>query len=165
MRRFFSLLLFVTFSVSLIAQNGKNVTVKWLKDNYTKREVMIPMRDGVRLYTAVYEPVSAVDAKPVMLVRTPYSLKPYGFEAGEEPLPGKQTYSSGIWDDLLNYAADGYVIVLQNVRGTFLSEGDFENIRPHLGGMAGGTAKGCIVDEATDTYDTVEWLQIGRAHV
>lgn len=158
MRKFLSLLLFVTFSVSLMAQNGKNVTVKWLKDNYTKREVMIPMRDGVRLYTAVYEPVSAVDAKPVMLVRTPYSLKPYGFEAGEEPLPGKQTYSSGIWDDLLNYAADAYVVVLQNVRGTFLSEGDFENIRPHLGGMAGGTAKGCIVDEATDTYDTVEWL-------
>lgn len=158
MRRFLSLLLFVTFSVSLMAQNGKNVTVKWLKDNYTKREVMIPMRDGVRLYTAVYEPVSAVDAKPVMLVRTPYSLKPYGFEAWEEPLPGKQTYSSGIWDDLLNYAADGYVIVLQNVRGTFLSEGDFENIRPHLSGMAGGTAKESIVDEATDTYDTVEWL-------
>lgn len=46
MRRFLSLLLFVTFSVSLMAQNGKNVTVKWLKDNYTKREVMIPMRDG-----------------------------------------------------------------------------------------------------------------------
>lgn len=45
---------------------------------------MIPMRDGVRLYTAVYEPVSAVGAKPVMLVRTPYSLKPYGFEAGGE---------------------------------------------------------------------------------
>ena len=74
MRRFLSLLLFVTFSVSLMAQNGKNVTVKWLKDNYTKREVMIPMRDGVRLYTAVYEPVSAVDAKPVMLVRTPSNL-------------------------------------------------------------------------------------------
>ena len=80
MRRFLSLLLFVTFSVSLMAQNGKNVTVKWLKDNYTKREVMIPMRDGARLYTAVYEPVSEAKAKPVMLVRTPYSLKPYGFE-------------------------------------------------------------------------------------
>ena len=62
MRRFLSLLLFVTFSVSLMAQNGKNVTVKWLKDNYTKREVMIPIRDGVRLYTAVYEPGSGSSA-------------------------------------------------------------------------------------------------------
>ena len=158
MRKIFTTIIIIVFSVCLMAQNGKNVTVGWLKDNYTKREVMIPMRDGARLYTAVYEPVSEAKAKPVMLVRTPYSLKPYGFEAGEEPLPGKQTYSSGIWDDLLNYAADGYVIVLQNVRGTFLSEGDFENIRPHLSGMAGGTAKGCIVDEATDTYDTIEWL-------
>ena len=148
----------MTLSACLMAQNGKSVTAEWLKDNYTKREVMIPMRDGTRLYTAVYEPVSVADAKPVMLVRTPYSLKPYGFEAGEKPMAGKQAYSSGIWDDLLNYAADGYVIVMQNVRGTFLSEGDFENIRPHLSGKAGGSVGGRVVDEATDTYDTVEWL-------
>ena len=158
MRKIFTLIIITVFSVGLRAQNGKSVTVEWLKDNYTKREVMIPMRDGMRLYTAVYEPVSAVEAKPVMLVRTPYSLKPYGFEAGEEPQAGRQAYSSGIWDDLLNYAADGYVIALQNVRGTFLSEGDFENIRPHLSGKTGGKSNGRIVDEATDTYDTVEWL-------
>lgn len=141
-----------------MAQNGKNVTLEWLKDNYTKREVMIPMRDGAQLYTAVYEPISAAEAKPVMLVRTPYSLKPYGFEAGEEPPTGRQTYSSGIWDNLMNYAADCYVIVFQNVRGTFLSEGDFENVRPHQSGKAGGKTDRNIVDEATDTYDTVEWL-------
>lgn len=148
----------MVFSVCLMAQNGMNVTEKWLKDNYTKREVMIPMRDGVRLYTAVYEPVADVKTMPVMLVRTPYSLKPYGFEAGEEPPTGKRKYSSGIRDDLLNYAADGYVIVFQNVRGTFLSEGEFENIRPHLSGKSGGKAHRGIVDEATDTYDTVEWI-------
>lgn len=141
-----------------MAQNGKNVTAEWLKDNYTKREVMIPMRDGALLYTAVYEPISTAEAKPVMLVRTPYSLKPYGFEAGEEPPTGRQTYSSGIWDNLLNYAADGYVIVFQNVRGTFLSEGIFENIRPHQSGKTGGKNRRSIVDEATDTYDTVEWI-------
>lgn len=158
MRRLLLLFFILAHSVGLWAQNGRNVTVEWLKENYTKREVMIPMRDGARLYTAVYELVSSSEAKPVMLVRTPYSLRPYGFEAGEEPSKDRFAYSSGMWGDLLNYAADGYVIVLQNVRGTYLSEGEFENIRPHLSGKAGGKTTKRIVDEATDTYDTVEWL-------
>lgn len=158
MRRLLLLVFILAHSVGLWAQNGRNVTEEWLRENYTKREVMIPMRDGARLYTAVYEPVSSSEAKPVMLVRTPYSLRPYGFEAGEEPSKDRFAYSSGMWGDLLNYAADGYVIVLQNVRGTYLSEGEFENIRPHLSGKAGGKTTKRIVDEATDTYDTVEWL-------
>lgn len=158
MRRLLLLVFILAHSVGLWAQNGRNVTGEWLKGNYTKREVMIPMRDGVRLYTAVYEPVLNSEAKPVMLVRTPYSLRPYGFEAGEEPSKDRFAYSSGMWGDLLNYAAEGYVIVLQNVRGTYLSEGEFENIRPHLSGKAGGKTTKRIVDEATDTYDTVEWL-------
>lgn len=158
MRRLLLLIIILAYSVDVWAQNGRNVTGEWLKENYTKREVMIPMRDGARLYTAVNEPVSSSEAKPVMLVRTPYSLRPYGFEAGEEPSKDRFAYSSGMWGDLLNYAADGYVIVLQNVRGTYLSEGEFENIRPHLSGKAGGKTTKRIVDEATDTYDTVEWL-------
>lgn len=158
MRRLLLLIIILAYSVDVWAHNGRNVTGEWLKENYTKREVMIPMRDGARLYTAVYEPVSSSEAKPVMLVRTPYSLRPYGFEAGEEPSKDRFAYSSGMWGDLLNYAADGYVIVLQNVRGTYLSEGEFENIRPHLSGKAGGKTTKRIVDEATDTYDTVEWL-------
>lgn len=158
MRRLLLLVFILAHSVGLWAQNGRNVTEEWLKENYTKREVMIPMRDGARLYTAVYEPVSCSEAKPVMLVRTPYSLRPYGFEADEEPSKDKFAYSSGMWGDLLNYAADGYVIVLQNVRGTYLSEGEFENIRPHLSGKAGGKTTKPLIDEATDTYDTVEWL-------
>lgn len=158
MRRLLLLVFILAHSFGLWAQNGRNVTEEWLRENYTKREVMIPMRDAVRLYTAVYEPVSSSEAKPVMLVRTPYSLRPYGFEAGEEPSKDRFAYSSGMWGDLLNYAADGYVIVLQNVRGTYLSEGEFENIRPHLSGKAGGKTTKRIVDEATDTYDTVEWL-------
>ncbi len=158
MRKIITLIILIIISAGLMAQNGKEVTLEWLKENYTKREVMVPMRDGVRLYTAVYEPVGAIEAKPVMLVRTPYSLKPYGFEYGDEPSKDRFPYSSGIWGDLLNYAADGYVIVFQNVRGTFLSEGDFENIRPHVSGKSGGKKRKNIVDEATDTYDTVEWL-------
>ena len=151
-------ILFIILPVTVTARNGKNISDAWLRENYTKREVMIPMRDGARLYTAVYEPKFRAEAKPIMLSRTPYSLKPYGFEAGETPAADPQAYSKGLRSDLLNYAADGYVIVMQNVRGTFLSEGDFENIRPHLSGKAGGLASKRVVDEATDTYDTVEWL-------
>ncbi len=151
-------LLTLILSVSAWGQNGKNINDDWLRKNYTKREVMIPMRDGVRLYTAIYEPKSSTSAMPIMLSRTPYSLKPYGFEAGESPSLEPQAYSKGIRSDLRNYAADGYVIVMQNVRGTFLSEGSFENIRPHSSGKAGGKIGRSIVDEATDTYDTVEWL-------
>lgn len=158
MKRSLALLCALLVFSSLWAQNGKNISDAWLRENYTKREVMIPMRDGARLYTAVYEPKFEVEAKPIMLSRTPYSLKPYGFEAGEDPSVELQKYSKGMRSDLLNYAADGYVIVLQNVRGTFLSEGDYENVRPHLSGKAGGLGKKHLVDEATDTYDTVEWL-------
>lgn len=159
MKRFLIVLsLIVVFSSVIQAQNGKDISDRWLSEHYTKREVMIPMRDGIRLYTAVYEPEFSLEKRPVMIVRTPYSLKPYGFKAGDAPQAEPMPYSSGMRGDLFNYAADGYVIVQQNVRGTFLSEGDFENIRPHLSGKAGGYTTNSIVDEATDTFDTVEWL-------
>ena len=156
--RLILLIIALMLSAPAWSQDGKNISDEWLRRNYTKREVMIPMRDGARLYTAVYEPKFDSGEKPIMLSRTPYSLKPYGFEAGENPSALPQAYSKGMRSDFFNYAADGYVIVLQNVRGTFLSEGDFENIRPHLSGKAGGLTGRRLVDEATDTYDTVEWL-------
>lgn len=111
------------------------VTVKYLKENYAKREVMVPMRDGTRLYTAIYEPVSGVH--PVIMTRTPFPLNPYG-----------KTFSKDLRTYMSLFAAARYVIVFQNVRGCFMSEGEFVNVRPF-----GGT-----VDEATDTYDTIEWL-------
>lgn len=159
MKRFWAVISAIALlSSTILAQNGKNISDRWLSEHYTKREVMIPMRDGVRLYTAVYEPKTSGEKHPVMIVRTPYSLKPYGFNAGEMPQAEPMPYSSGMRGDLFNYAADGYVIVQQNVRGTFLSEGDFENIRPHLSGKAGGYTTKNVVDDATDTFDTVEWL-------
>lgn len=114
---------------------AERVTVKFVRDNYIKREVMVPMRDGVRLYTAVYEPVEG--ERPVIMIRTPFPLNPYG-----------KTFTRDLRTYLSLFTAARYIIVFQNVRGRFMSEGEFVDIRP-LGGQA---------DEATDTYDTAQWL-------
>lgn len=107
--------------------------------NYTKRECMVPMRDGCKLYTAVYEPVGA-GKKPILMVRNCYSLSPYGYGG-----PGNLS------EKLRCFTDRGYIIVEQNVRGTYMSEGDYENMRPLRSGEQ-------ITDEATDTYDTIDWL-------
>lgn len=122
--------------------HAQKITQAWFERNYTKTEVMIPMRDGVRLYTAVYEPVDSKGDKPVLLERTPYGLNPYG-KGYYEKAPRVN----------FEYLREGYVLVYQNVRGTYLSEGDFVNIRPVI------DPKGLSdVDDATDLYDTAEWL-------
>ena len=138
--------------LALPAQDWEKADPEWLAANYTKREVMVPMRDGVSLYTAVYEPVGREEPAPVIMFRTPYSLKPYGTADGI-----RKPYSGGIRDEFLNYAADKYIIVLQNVRGRYLSEGDYENIRPVSSDPA-------VSDDATDSYDTVEWLLANTAN-
>ena len=115
---------------------------KWIQDHYAKREVYIPARDGVRLHTAVYEPKDSLQ-HPVIMIRTPYGIAP-----GGEKLPG----SLGTWMKM--FALNRYIIVFQSVRGTFLSEGTYENIRP----LKPEGASWSETDEATDCFDTVEWL-------
>lgn len=117
------------------------VTVKWLMTHYTKREVMIPMRDGVRLYTALYEPKEG-DAHPVIMERSPYGFHPYG-----------KTFSRDLRSRLDAFVEAGYIIVFQNVRGSYLSEGQFENIRPYNPHKQGNET-----DEASDAWDTTEWI-------
>lgn len=109
---------------------------------YRKIEMRIPMRDGVRLNTQVYVPLDPDRDRPILLERTPYSAGPYGTKTSE-PSP----------DD--PYAIAKYVIVTQDVRGRYMSEGDWENVRPLLPPGVGGPTK---IDEATDTYDTIEYL-------
>lgn len=121
------------------------VSVPWLKANYVKREEMVPMRDGVGLYTAIYSPASG-GAAPVLMLRTPFPLKPYGPER----------FPSNLRKALSRFVAAGYIIVQQNVRGTYLSEGDFENVRPASTGEYPGTL--FSVSEMTDTWDTAQWI-------
>lgn len=133
----------IFMSVFLVpAVSAAHVTDKeYIARNYTKREVMIPMRDGVSLYTAVFEPSDA-HSRPVIMMRTPYSCAPYG-----------DGFPDVLWKDMRFFAENEYIIVLQNVRGRYMSEGEYENIRPF-----NPAKRGAETDEASDTYDTAEWL-------
>jgi putative CocE/NonD family hydrolase len=111
-----------------------------VRAQYTKFEYMIPMRDGVHLYTAVYVPKTVPGDHPILMERTPYSAGPYG--------PDKYSYFRGS----PKFREAGYIFAFQDVRGKYLSEGEYENIRPEIAQFKGGT------DESTDTYDTVDWL-------
>ena len=119
----------------------------YIRDRYTKREVMVPMRDGVRLFTSIYEPKSSAQKHPIMLSRTPYTVAPYGKDKD-----GKDQFKTSLGPDEL-FAREGYIFVYQDVRGRWASEGAFVNARPDI---ANNSPKD--IDESTDTYDTVEWL-------
>ena len=119
-----------------------HLTEEWVKENYCKREVYIAMRDGVRLHTAVYEPADTLP-HPVIMLRTPYGVGPYG-----------EKYTSNLRSWMRMFALNKYIIVYQSVRGTYLSEGDYENIRP----LKPADAPWSQTDEATDADDTTEWL-------
>ncbi|MCH8979992.1 MAG: CocE/NonD family hydrolase, partial [Armatimonadetes bacterium] len=109
---------------------------------YTKREYMVPMRDGVKLHTAVYTPTNKPGLHPIRMTRTPYSCRPYGEEM-RTGHGGSQKFIDA-----------GYIFVYQDVRGKYMSEGEFIDIRPN---NLFYTSK-YDVDESTDTYDTIEWL-------
>ncbi|WP_367397886.1 CocE/NonD family hydrolase [Chryseobacterium sp. PCH239] len=116
----------------------------FVKDNFTKKEFYIPMRDGVKLFTAVYIPkdISNKNKYPFLMQRTCYSIAPYG-ESEYKTKVGPNTY----------LMKDKYIFVYQDVRGRYMSEGTFTNMTPQVERK---TKKD--VDESTDTYDTIEWL-------
>ena len=114
---------------------------QWLEDNYAKREVMIEMRDGIRLHTVLYEPVDA-ESRPVLMVRTPYSCAPYG-----------EGWSHDLTGYMSEFLRNDYIIAFQDVRGRFMSEGEFVNVRPFAPNKSGYE-----IDEASDTYDSIEWI-------
>jgi putative CocE/NonD family hydrolase len=115
---------------------------KHIRENYTKREVAIPMRDGVKLYTSIYEPKDQSQKYPILLNRTPYSIAPYG----ADKFPGSLGPSEP-------FAREGYIFVYQDVRGRMMSEGEFVEIRPAIKNKTGKQ-----IDESSDTYDTIDWL-------
>jgi putative CocE/NonD family hydrolase len=111
--------------------------------NYDKFEYRIPMRDGVRLFTAVYVPKDTSQKWPVLLTRTPYSVGPYG--------PAE--YSTHIGPSR-KFAEDKFIFVYQDARGRFQSEGEFVDDRPITSDAPGSKT----TDESTDAYDTIDWL-------
>jgi putative CocE/NonD family hydrolase len=114
----------------------------FVEENYEKAEYQIEMRDGIKLYTIVYTPKDQSESYPILMQRTPYSIRPYG---------DRMRRSLSANDQL---EKDKYIFVFQDVRGKFMSEGEFVNMRPVLTEYKSKAD----VDETTDTWDTVEWL-------
>ncbi|MCI0699578.1 MAG: CocE/NonD family hydrolase, partial [Planctomycetia bacterium] len=113
-----------------------------VRAKYTKYEFKIPMRDGTKLFTAVYVPKDDSQKYPMLFIRTPYSVAPYGADKYPTELrPGSL------------FTKSGYIFVYQDVRGRWMSEGDYENVRPH-----NPAKKPKEFDESSDTYDTIDWL-------
>lgn len=125
------------YSISLYAASV--LPRQGFDDRFAKTDVMIPMRDGVRLHTIIYSSKSQSEPLPFMFRRTPY-----GIDGPPAPLFG------GYYKEL---AEDGYIFVLQDIRGRFKSEGQFVMQRP-LRDKKDAKA----IDESTDTYDTIDWL-------
>ncbi len=140
MRKFFVYLCFLTFSFAATAQNVDSL---YFANNYTKKEVYIPMRDGVKLFTSFYIPKDKTEKHPFLITRTPYSCAPYG-----------EDKFAAIWSGYrMNYVKENYIFVMQDVRGRYMSEGEFEDVRPF-----NKNKKGLEIDEASDTYDAIDWM-------
>ena len=116
----------------------------FVKDNFTKKEVYITMRDGVKLFTSIYIPkdISAKNKYPILMQRTCYSVAPYGEDQFKKNLGPNKFLQN-----------EKYIFVYQDVRGRYMSEGTFTNMTPQVDHK---TKKD--IDESTDTYDTIDWL-------
>ena len=140
-----------------IEQNGLKINVPFgrtpieasrfgqegLKKIYDKQEVYITMRDGIRLFTSIYTPKNKSVKHPILLNRTPYDIEPGGAESYRNTL---SAYS--------RYLEEEYIMVFQDVRGRYMSEGVFEDIRPYIPVKKSNND----TDESSDTWDTVDWL-------
>ena len=114
----------------------------YIKSHYTKHEYKIPMRDGVRLFTSIYLPKDETNRYPILLNRTPYSVRPYGVDQSKGDLGPHPAFGNS-----------GYIFAYQDVRGRWMSEGVFVNMRP----IKADVEKDAV-DESTDTFDTIDWL-------
>ncbi len=115
----------------------------FIVQNYDKQEYMVSMRDGIKLYTVVYSPKDKSQKYPILFKRTPYSCRPYGKD--------KMPVSLG---SSMKLARDLYIFVYQDVRGKFMSEGNFVDMRPIHDVYKDSTD----IDESTDAWDTIDWL-------
>lgn len=145
----FPLSIFVLVTFALIGEAQPPGTPaapaeNYVRTHYTKYEFRIPMRDGKRLFTSVYAPKdSASGPYPFLMSRTPYSVAPYG----EDEYPTQLGPSE-------DFEKSGYIFVRQDVRGRWMSEGEFIEMHPHIDNKKSPQD----VDDASDTYDTIEFL-------
>ncbi|WP_425657539.1 CocE/NonD family hydrolase [Tenacibaculum ascidiaceicola] len=144
-----NLLLLFILAVSFASCTKKTTAKKvektentYVKDHYTKKEVKITMRDGVKLHATIYSPKDTSKTYPILLQRTPYSCQPYGEDKFRKKIGPNPVLMK-----------EGNIIVYQDVRGRWMSEGVYDNMRAYIPNK---TEK--QTDETTDTYDTIDWL-------
>jgi putative CocE/NonD family hydrolase len=115
----------------------------WSKERLTKHEAYITMRDGVRLFTSFYVPKDTTQTYPIVLRRTPYNSEP----GGETQFNTSLAFNAGLIEA-------GYILAFQDVRGRYMSEGEFLDVRPHNPDKRSDSD----IDESSDTWDTIDWL-------
>ncbi len=142
MRSFEIKMLIIISLITTLFASAQNTTTYDVKEHYTKQEVDIEMRDGTKLHTTIYAPKDTSKKYPILMQRTPYSSRPYG--------EGQFRRRIGPNEFLMK---EGNIIVYQDVRGRWMSEGDYDNMRAYI-----PKKKKKQFDESSDTYDTIDWL-------
>jgi uncharacterized protein len=140
-RKITIIFLLAFYSISLYAQPKDNPLSA--KQKYNKQEVYITMRDGVKLFTSYYTPIDTTQDYPILFTRTPYNIEPNG--------KNNFNYYLGVYG---RYVNENYILAFQDVRGQYMSEGTFEDIRPFNPNKKSNRD----IDEASDTYDAVDWI-------
>ena len=134
----------VSITTALVAQQpAAPSSAEDVRARYTKYEFMVPMRDGVKLFTSIYAPKDTAQKYPFLITRTPYSVGPYGVDQ----------YRSSVGPSE-HFQKEGFIFVYQDARGRYMSEGEFQQVRPFVPDKKSNKD----IDESTDTYDTIEWL-------
>ena len=138
--RSFLLILCLCYCSTVLGQNADSI---YMRQAYDKFEYQIPMRDGLKLFTVVYVPKDKTKTYPFLINRTCYNASEYAdFKTHGHP----SRY----------LVKDGYILVFQDVRGRYMSEGQFDNMRPNIPGNDPKNKK--AVDESSDTWDTIDWM-------
>jgi hypothetical protein len=116
----------------------------FIREKYVKYEYQVPMRDSIKLFTVVYAPKDTNELHPILFTRTPYSVGPYGTDK----------YIRFLSNLTRQYMQRNYIMVYQDVRGRFMSEGTFVDVRPYIPSKKNNKD----IDESSDAYDTIDWL-------
>ncbi|MGK0420403.1 MAG: putative CocE/NonD family hydrolase [Polaribacter sp.] len=141
MKNFSLLIIFSLFLFTACNSTKEEKKNTYVIDNYTKQEVDIVMRDGVKLHTTIYSPKNTSKKHPILMQRTPYSSAPYGEAMKTKISPN------------VHLMREGNIVVYQDVRGRWMSEGVYDNMRAYLPNKTANQS-----DEVSDTYDTIDWL-------
>ncbi|AXG72180.1 cocaine esterase [Kordia sp. SMS9] len=140
------ILAFLCVSCTKTSKTNKDTAAvedTYVQEHYDKQEVTIAMRDGIKLHTTIYSPKDKSETYPILMMRTPYSCRPYGEDKFRKKIGPN-----------VHLMKEGNIVVYQDVRGRWMSEGIYDNMRAYIPNKTDNTQ----IDESSDTYDTIDWL-------